>query len=462
MSALLKSWAWWLTKGLGRSLLAFGYTAAYVVIVVASVMQARSSVAALLLAVVLLVAGVAAVIWFPRFAPGLGDWGRWRKARATRRAAVQGYRHAVGMRLIPALSDDDFDWAMRRPVKRLPSARFRVMPDWVVLTVAQTQAATTDDLIARAEAYAPVVAAPADWVTVQRQTDAVVRIAWRRAAPVDQLAESIPFQAGPASADPIAPVLVGRTDAGVEYRLNVFDRQTLVLGASGAGKGSWLWSTVLGLTPHIKAGTVEVWGADLKGLVELSAALPMFARTARTFEEAAEMIAALRVEVDRRLEHMVSVGSRKHVPTPEQPARCMIFDEFSSLIFSAPSSKEKAAVEADLKSILSRGRAARIVIQAFAQDPRADSLLARPLFTNVVGLRFRTADDTKLAIGPAAYDAGAKCELIPQSTPGVGYAMDEESGTVQRVRAFWVSDEVLAEASADMERFAALREGAAS
>ena len=410
MSALLRSWAWWLTKGVWRSILAFGYTAAYVVIVVASLMQARTSVAALLLAIALLTAGVVAVIWFPRFAPGVGDWRRWRKARATRRAAVQGYRHAVGMRLIPALSDDDFEWAMRRPVKRLPSARFQVIPEWVVLTAAQTQAATTDELQKRSEAYAPVVGAPADWVTVQRQTDSVVRIVWRRVAPADQLAESIPFQMGAASVDPIAPVLVGRTDAGAEYRLNVFDRQTLVLGASGAGKGSWLWSTVLGLTPHIKAGTVEVWGADLKGLVELSAALPMFARTARTFEEAAEMIAALRVEVDRRLQHMVSVGSRKHVPTPEQPARCMIFDEFSSLIFSAPSSKEKAAVEADLKSILSRGRAARIVIQAFAQDPRADSLLARPLFTNVVGLRFRTADDTKLAIGPAAYDAGAKCE----------------------------------------------------
>ncbi|GAB3631599.1 hypothetical protein GCM10027421_09520 [Microbacterium shaanxiense] len=235
------------------------------------------------------------------------------------------------MRLIPALSDDDYEWAMRRPVKRLPSARFRVMPEWVVLTVAQTQAATTDDLIARAEAYAPVVAAPADWVTVQRQTDSVVRIVWRRSAPVDQLSESIPFQAGPASVDPIAPVLVGRTDAGAEYRLNVFDRMTLVLGASGAGKGSWLWSTVLALTPHIKVGTVEVWGADLKGGVELSAALPMFARTASTFEQAAEMVAELRVEVDRRLEHMVSVGSRKHVPTPEQPARCMIFDEFSLL-----------------------------------------------------------------------------------------------------------------------------------
>jgi S-DNA-T family DNA segregation ATPase FtsK/SpoIIIE len=450
VSALLRSWAWWLTKGVGRSLLAFGHTAAYVVIVVASLMQARTSVAALLLAVVLLAAGVAAVIWFPRFAPGLGDWRRWRKARATRRAALQGYRHAVGMRLIPALSDDDYEWAMRRPVKRLPSARFRVMPDWVVLTVAQTQAATTDELVKRAEAYAPVVGAPAEWVTVQRQTDAVVRIVWRRAAPVDQLAESIPFQVAPAPGDPIASVLVGRTDAGAEYRLNVFDRMTCVLGSSGAGKGSYLWSTVLALVPHVKAGSVEVWAADLKGGVEISAGLPMFARVATTFEEAAEMIAALRVEVDRRLEYMVSVGSRKHIPTPEEPARLMIFDEYASLVYSAPSSKEKAAVEADLKSILSRGRAARINVLAFAQDPRADSLLARPLFTNVVGLRFRTADDTKLAIGPAAYDAGATCELIPQSTPGVGYALDEESGTVQRVRAFWVSDEVLARTSEAM------------
>ena len=61
------------------------------------------------------------------------------------------------MRLIPALSDDDFEWAMRRPVKRLPSARFQVIPEWVVLTAAQTQAATTDELQKRLFAVEGVV-----------------------------------------------------------------------------------------------------------------------------------------------------------------------------------------------------------------------------------------------------------------------------------------------------------------
>ena len=43
----------------------------------------------------------------------------------------------------------------------------------------------------------------------------------------------------------------------------------LVAGATGAGKGSIIWSTIRGLLPAVRAGLVEIWALDPK-LMELS------------------------------------------------------------------------------------------------------------------------------------------------------------------------------------------------
>lgn len=150
------------------------------------------------------------------------------------------------------------------------------------------------------------------------------------------------------------------------------------------------------------------------------AGFQLFDSVATTYEQAAAAVAGLRAEIDRRLEHVVSVGSRKRAPTVDQPAILLLIDEYASLVYSAPDNKAKAAVEADLKRILSTGGAARINVLALAQDPRADSILARALFTAAVALRFRTADDATLALGASIVEVGAKCHLIPQSQPGTG------------------------------------------
>lgn len=268
----------------------------------------------------------------------------------------------------------------------------------------------------------------------------------------DALADqgTVPFRMVPL-ADPAAPMCVGVTSEG-PFLLPIFGRQTLLVGASGSGKGSVLWSVLGQLAPSINEGMVRVHGVDLKGGVELTAGRGLFHDVAYTYDEAASMIEGLARRLDDRLAYMRESGLRKHVPSAAEPMELLLIDEAASLSYLAPDTKAKNAVDANLKRVLSTGRAAGIATLAAMQDPRKESLASRDLFTATVALRFRTKDDAVLTLGSAAYEAGAHCDRIPTSKPGMGYVIDGDTGDVVQFRSSWVSDEAIAEIA---RRFAA-------
>lgn len=245
-------------------------------------------------------------------------------------------------------------------------------------------------------------------------------------------------------ADAAAPVRIGVTSEG-PFSLPIFGRQTLLVGASGAGKGSVIWSALGQLAPSIHTGTVRVHGVDLKGGVELTAGRPLFHDVAYNYDEAAAMIERLALRLDDRLAYMRENGLRKHVPTSTEPLELLLIDEAASLSYLAPDTKSRNAVDANLKRVLSTGRAAGIAVLAAMQDPRKESLASRDLFTATVALRFRTKDDAVLALGSAAYEAGAHCDRIPTTKAGMGYVIDGETGGIVQFRASWVSDEDITE-----------------
>ncbi|WP_460802525.1 FtsK/SpoIIIE domain-containing protein [Microbacterium sp. GXF6406] len=254
---------------------------------------------------------------------------------------------------------------------------------------------------------------------------------------------TIPFRMVPLT-DAAAPVCIGVTSEG-PFSLPIFGRQTLLVGASGAGKGSVIWSVLGQLAPSIHAGTVQVHGVDLKGGVELTAGRPLFHDVAYSYDEAAAMIERLARRLDDRLAYMRENGLRKHVPTVAEPLELLLIDEAASLSYLAPDTKSRNAVDANLKRVLSTGRAAGIAVLAAMQDPRKESLASRDLFTATVALRFRTKDDAVLALGSAAYEAGAHCDRIPTTKAGMGYVIDGETGGIVQFQASWVSDEDITE-----------------
>ena len=90
--------------------------------------------------------------------------------------------------------------------------------------------------------------------------------------------------------------------------------------------------------------------------------------------------------------------------------------------------------------LLSQGRAVGVSVIAAVQDPSKDVLPIRQLFSIRVGLRMTESTQTTMVLGAAAREAGAVCDQIPTSTPGVGYVCADGTSEPVRVRAFHVTD----------------------
>lgn len=235
-------------------------------------------------------------------------------------------------------------------------------------------------------------------------------------------------------------VRVGITEARRWWTLPVLGNHILVAGATGAGKGSVLWSLIAGLAPQVNTGRVRLCVIDPKGGMELGAGAPMFSLfctdvSARTVEMLRQLVELMQARAARLRGH-----TRLHTPTVAEPLYVVIIDEIAALTAYVTDRKLRAEIEQLLGLLLSQGRAVGISVIAAVQDPAKDTLPVRQLFTVRVGLRMTEATQTAMVLGQGARDAGAECDLIPDATPGVGYVMLDGTADPLRVRAFHVTD----------------------
>ena len=92
----------------------------------------------------------------------------------------------------------------------------------------------------------------------------------------DALAEVIPALPVPAVAD-LRALPVGRCEDGSTFTIRLHGTHLLIAGATGAGKGSYLWGLVRAMLPAMVAGLVRVHACDPK-LMELAFGQAMFER----------------------------------------------------------------------------------------------------------------------------------------------------------------------------------------
>ena len=88
----------------------------------------------------------------------------------------------------------------------------------------------------------------------------------------DPLTASVaPFD--PANTPDLARLPVAVGEDGLVHRLRLLGAHLLVVGATGSGKGSVIWSLICALAPGIRDGLVQVWAVDPKGGMELAPGL---------------------------------------------------------------------------------------------------------------------------------------------------------------------------------------------
>jgi len=256
----------------------------------------------------------------------------------------------------------------------------------------------------------------------------------------DALAEPVPALPVPQRVD-LAALPVGRCEDGSPWLLRLLGSHVLIAGATGAGKGSVIWSLLRALLPGIVAGWVRVWGLDPKRM-ELSFGRGLFARYA---DHAAAMVELLEAAVTEMHERAASFGgkTRTFAVSAEFPFLVVLIDELAFLTAYQPERDLRKRAEAAIATLTSQGRSVGVCVVGALQDPRKDVINLRNLFPARVAMRLDESDQVDMVLGDGARDRGALADLIsplPEVGAGVAYVRLETSPEPVRVRAGHVTD----------------------
>ncbi|MGI5268650.1 FtsK/SpoIIIE domain-containing protein [Nonomuraea sp. CA-218870] len=235
---------------------------------------------------------------------------------------------------------------------------------------------------------------------------------------------------------------VGKQEDGQPWRLKVHGTHVLVAGATGAGKGSILWSAIRGLLPAAAEGLVELWALDPK-LMELSYGRALFgSRYAATPEECADLLDDAVAVMQKRAARFAGL-QRSHTPTVQDPFVLIVVDEVAFLTAYQTDRQLRQRISAALATLTTQGRAVGVGVLAALQDPRKEVMNIRNLFPDKIALRLDESEQVDMVLGDGARDRGALADRIspvPELGAGVGYVRLETSPEPIRVRAAYVSD----------------------
>lgn len=301
----------------------------------------------------------------------------------------------------------------------------------------------------------------------------------------DPLTEPVPAFDVPETPD-LDSLPVALREDGLTWRLRLLATHLLIVGATGAGKGSVLWSIIRSLAAAVSERLVELWVIDPKGGMELAAGLPLYARfcygqpdpthtdtdnggggngggdsskngragkrgkdgngdsdehgQARAYELAFARFLEDAVTVMQQRQAVLRGRARTHTPTPGDPLIVLVIDEIASLTAYVTDREAKKRISSALALLLSQGRAVGVVVIAAGQDARKEVLPDRGLFPARIAMRLSEPDDVDMVLGNGQRDKGARCDEIPLDQPGTAYVVVDELPEPVRVRFGHVTD----------------------
>jgi DNA segregation ATPase FtsK/SpoIIIE, S-DNA-T family len=260
----------------------------------------------------------------------------------------------------------------------------------------------------------------------------------------DALAAIIPALAIPGQAD-LKALATGRREDGSPWLIRLHGTHLLIAGATGAGKGSILWSLIRALLGLLQAGLVKILAADPK-VMELAYGRAIFDRYGQYAADPAAIVAMLEGAVaDMRARAAQLAGKqRDHTPTAEFPFVVIVVDEVAFLTAYQPDRQLREGVKAALATLTTQGRAVGYCVVAALQDPRKEVMSIRNLFPDRIAMRLDEPEQVDMVLGDGARDRGATSDLIsadPATGAGVAFVRLEADPDPVRVRAAWVSDE---------------------
>lgn len=248
------------------------------------------------------------------------------------------------------------------------------------------------------------------------------------------------------------PIPVGIDENGKAVGLRLPERNVLIGGEPGAGKSAALSMLVAtaALDPNAK-----LWLLDGKQ-VELAAWSPIAEQTVGpSTEEAIELLGSLRQEMDDRYRHLLDCGLRKVTAQEGLPLHVVVCDELAYYL-TGSDRKQRNEFGDLMRDLVSRGRAAGIIVIAATQKPSGDIIPTslRDLFGFRWAMRCNTPQASDTILGTGWATQGYDASTIPGAQRGVGYLHTEGAKPV-RIKSCYLTDEQITEIAV---RAAGLRE----
>ncbi len=312
----------------------------------------------------------------------------------------------------------------------------RTRAGWL-LTAILPGGACVDDLEHNTERLAAALGLRSVTVTRHPGNAAWVRIRLDR---LDPLATPVPLvwpAVNKAAMSLWEPVPVAVDEHGDTLALTLIEKNLLLGGEPGGGK-----STILGLLTAAGALDVEVRLHLFDGKqVELAAWNPLADTVVGPDPHAAaEALAGLRSIMDERYADLLRLGRRKITRGDGLPLHLVVIDELA-LFVNTGDRKLDGEISNHLRDLVSRGRAAGIIVLAATQKPSSDVIPThiRDLFSMRWALRCATPQASDTVLGQGWATAGYSASTIDAGQRGVGFLL-HEGATPTRCRGFHLSD----------------------
>lgn len=257
--------------------------------------------------------------------------------------------------------------------------------------------------------------------------------------PVDNLYKGYSWEKEKCLAKDIdhCPIGISQELETVTYSLA---KSGILIGGTGAGKGSVIWSLV-GSACHMQ--NVEFYGIDLKSGKELKTNRSLFAGTATDKDSLLDLVHRIWIEMKERQREY----DRSYTFTKEVPRIVLIVDEVNSIprIASRLSKDEKDQFDMEWTELLAQGRSDGVSIFAAGQNPRVKAIPYREGFTQSILLRTADKGDQDIFLPGYSDKVNVFNYLLPtEKNPeraGRGFLLDADTHEFREFKAFYPTDE---------------------
>jgi hypothetical protein len=325
--------------------------------------------------------------------------------------------------------------------RRVEITKVHHRPFGEILDVRVPMAATVTDLERLAESLAAMLGIRDVRVRRDARNARHARVSLIRREPLSSPAPAWPH----ARAERLSlwdPIPVGMDEDGNPVTLSLPEHNVLLGGEPGAGKSAAL--SLLVATAALDPCT-RLHLLDGK-LVELAVWAGCADSTAGVdIEDANLLLGSLRSEMDTRYATLLANRARKVRPDMDLPLHLVVVDELAHYLFSGDR-KDRALFAELMRDLVSRGRAAGIIVLAATQKPQHDVVptALRDLFGFRWALRCATPQASDTILGSGWASQGHSASDINAAHRGVGLLLHEGEQPI-RLRSHYLDDDTLAQ-----------------